>query len=413
MKYVVLHAGGLAGPAHSELGGKTLLQSASTPALDRLARSGELGQIAFPADGSPHVSECLQMALLGYGPKKQYPGSASLEAAGLGVTVGEQDIVFRCWLVTFRVGAQPGKEGDLKKLTPQLVMDDATAGGIGSEEARELIDAINEQLGSEAMQFYPGAGHRHLMVWVDGKPRITCHDPLDAVGKPIGGFLPTGEGSDVLKKLMDAAIIILRDHPVNDQRRGERLKPANGFWLWGPGRAVHWPNFAERRQLNGAVLSTNDVMRGVGVCAGLEPVDSAGLQASDGAPFSGVVEAALRELHKKDFLYCYLDLPLCGGATAGLKERTAGVEAFDRQVVDPLLQGLSKLGPHRLLMIADHVRTPLTPGAPFPSAPAVLYDGKAAQPSDPPRRVTEPDAARVLPLAWDAAKVMTRLLGRS
>ncbi len=406
MKYVVLHAGGFAGPSMPDLGGKTLLQAAATPALDRLAAGGELGQIAFPNDGCLHEAECLQMALLGYAPKKQYPGLAALEAAGLGVAVGEQDIVFRCWMVTFRAGAQPGKDLDLKKLTPQLIMDDATAGGISSEEARELIDTINEQLGSEAIQFYPGAGHRHLMVWVDGKPRITCHDPHLAAGKPLGPFFPTGEGSDMLKKLMEAAIVILRDHPVNDQRRSDRLKPANCLWLWGPGRSVHWPNFAEKRKLTGAVLSTSDVMRGVGVCAGLDAVDPAEFQA-DGALFSGVAPAALRELQRKDFLYGFLDLP--GGA--GAAEQVKAVEAMDRQVIEPLLQGLSKLGPHRLLVIADPLRTPLPAGAPFPSAPAVLYDAKSSKPAGGGRRLTELEAASLCPTGWDAAKVMARLLG--
>lgn len=411
MKYVVLHVGGLAGRSSADTGGKTLLEAAATPALDRLARAGDLGQIAFPADGSPNEPECLQMALLGYAPKKHYPGLASLEAAGLGVHVGEQDIVFRCWMVTLRTGSHPGKDLDLKKLTPQLMMDDATAGGISSEEARELIDAINEQLGSEAIQFYPGAGHRHLMVWVDGKPRITCHDPHLATNKPLGAFLPSGEGSDVLKKLMEAAIVILRDHPVNEQRRGDRLKPANCIWFWGPGRSVHWPSFADRRKLSGAILSTSDVMRGVGVCAGLDSVDPAEFQADDGAGVTGIVPAALRELQRKDFLYCFIDMPAVQPGVNGgqIKE----LEVLDRQVVDPLVQGLAKLGPHRLLVLGDHLRTPLVAGAPFPSAPAVLYDAKSSQPSTGDRRFTEADAAQACPIGWEAAKIMARLLGPS
>jgi 2,3-bisphosphoglycerate-independent phosphoglycerate mutase len=410
MKYVVLHVGGLAGRPAPDQGGKTLLQAAATPMFDRLAGAGELGQIVFPADGCPHEVECLQMALLGYAPKKLYPGLASLEAAGLGVHVGEHDIVFRCWMVTFRAGAQPGKDLDLKKLTPQLVMDDATAGGISSEESRELIDAINEQLGSEAIQFYPGDGHRHLMVWVDGKPRITCHDPHLVANKPLGSFLPTGEGSDVLKKLMEAAIVILRDHPVNEQRRHDRLRPANCLWLWGPGRAVHWPNFAERRKLSGAILSTSDVMRGVGVSAGLDTVDPAEFQETDGPLFAGVAQAALRELQRKEFLYCFLDL---SGDQAVGSDPAKGLDALDRLVLAPLLQGLSKLGPHRLLVLGDHLRSPLTAGSPFPSAPAVLYDAQSPKPSGGGRRFTEADAAQACPAGWDAARVMVRLLGQS
>jgi len=245
MKYLILHVGGLAVSPHAGSEQRTPLQRATTPHLDRLAASGDLGQVALPSDGLPFGSELLQMALLGYSPKKWYPGPSSLEAAGLGVSVGEQDVVYRATMVTLRGGGpsstDPAKgtgkratkvtDADIKKFGPHLILDDDSAGGITTEEARELIDAVNEQLGSEAIQFYPGPKHRHLLVWVDGKVRMTCRDPREALGQPIGGFLPTGDGADLLRKLMDASFVIMRDHPVNDQRREAGLKPANCLWL--------------------------------------------------------------------------------------------------------------------------------------------------------------------------------------
>src|SRR5690349_19328673 len=184
MKYVIVHAGGMADQPRPELGGRTPLQASVTPHLDRLAQAGELGQLAIPSDSVAHGSGLSGTAILGYDPKKYYQGPGPLEAASLGVSVTEHDVVYRCTMVTLRPeGGRPG--GDIKKLGPHVVMDDATAGLIETEEARELIEAINEQLGSETIQFYPGTGHRHLMVWVNGKPKALCADPRTVLGRSI------------------------------------------------------------------------------------------------------------------------------------------------------------------------------------------------------------------------------------
>jgi len=193
MKYVILHAEGMSDHPRQELSGKTPLETASTPHLDRMAQVGELGLLTVALDNDRHGSGLTGTSILGYEPKKYYQGPGPLEAASLGITVGENDVVYLCTMVTLK-DEQPaaGKSGtsDLKKLGPHIVMDDATAGLITTEEARELIDAVNEQLGSEIIQFYPGSGHRHLMVWVDGKPRVICTDPQSLVGRSIGDALP-------------------------------------------------------------------------------------------------------------------------------------------------------------------------------------------------------------------------------
>src|SRR5215475_13142808 len=214
MKYVILHADGLADRPRQELGGKTPLQVAATPHLDRVVQGGELGFLSFANSGSRHGSGLTGTAILGYDPRKYYQGPGPFEAASLEVNVTEHDVVYRCTMVTLRGEAQSVSKGglqELKKLGPHVVMDDATAGLISTEEARELIEAVNEQLGSEMIQFYPGLGHRHLMVWVNGKARAVCTDPQLLVGRPIADALPTGNGSDNLWKLMDASFQILRD----------------------------------------------------------------------------------------------------------------------------------------------------------------------------------------------------------
>jgi 2,3-bisphosphoglycerate-independent phosphoglycerate mutase len=406
MKYVILHAEGVAGPPFPELEGRTPLEAATTPNLDRLAGTGELGVVALPADPAGGGART-QLALLGQDPRKHPQGYGPFEAAGLGVVLGEHDVAYRCSMVTLRAASAPGARASLevKKLSPQALMDDPAAGGIETEEARELIDAVNEQLGSETLQFYPGEGHRHLMVWVDGKARALCVDPGRVVGRPIGEALPSGDGADILKQVMEAALIILRDHPVNEERRRAGKKPANCLWLWGQGRAPGLTKFADRYQRTGSIVARSDLHRGIGICAGLEPVAPPGP-----AEAAGTTEAALRGLEKKDFAYVHVDVPgeMAGGSD--LKARVLAIEEFDRAVVGPLVEGLSRVGPHRLLVLCDRTAAEGSGPRVAPMAPGVLYEGPPAEAGN--RRFTEAHAAATKVVLGEASRLLPRLLGR-
>src|SRR5262249_47525721 len=162
--------------------------------------------------------------------------------------------------------------------------------------------ALNEQVGSETIQFYPGTGHRHLMVWVNGKPRAICNDPQAILGQSLAEALPSGDGADILRKLMDAAHLILRDHAVNEERMAAGKKPANCVWLGGEGRAVVWPSLVEKHDILGTVVATSEVYRGVGICAGLEAVDPDRLSDGD---LRTMATVALEEFVKKDFVYVH------------------------------------------------------------------------------------------------------------
>lgn len=353
MKYVILHVDGMADHPRPELSGQTPLQAASTPQLDRLAQTSELGLVAASSGQGRQGSGLSGTTILGYDPKKYYHGPGPFEAASLGVAVGEHDIVYRCTMVTLKTEAQPGGKGaagEVKKLGPHVVMDDATAGLISTEEARELIEAVNEQLGSETIQFYPGSGHRHLMVWVDGKPRAVCTDPQSVAGRSIHEVLPTGDGADILRKLMDASLVILRDHPVNDERRAAGQKPADCLWLWGEGRAVPWPSLTERFHTSGIVVSSSDVHRGLGVVAGLDAVD---VERLAGADLRTQASVALDELKKKYFAYVHVELPDTVVYGTNVKDKVQGIEAVDRELVGPLLDGLAKSGPYRIVALCD------------------------------------------------------------
>jgi len=409
MKYVILHADGLADRPRQELGGKTPLQVAATPHLDRVVQSGELGLLSFPNGGGRHGSGLTGTAILGYDPKKYYQGPGPFEAVSLEVNVTEHDVVYRCTMVTLK--GEPGTKGtwtDIKKLGPQVVMDDATAGLISTEEARELIDAANEQLGSETIQFYPGSGHRHVMVWVNGKPRAVCADPQTLVGHLIAGALPSGDGSDILRKLMEASLHIFRDHPVNDERRQAGRKPANCLWLWGEGRAVSWPTLAERFQISGVVVSTSDVHRGLGLCAGLTAVDPARLTQAD---LRTQATVALEELAKNDFAYVHVELSDEVVYGSDLKAKVQGIEAIDRDLIGPLVGGLEKLGPIRLLVFCDHgsVHAGQVENEP---GPFVYWDSTLKGTSGGRKRLTEVHVQALGTSPKDATKFIARLFAK-
>jgi 2,3-bisphosphoglycerate-independent phosphoglycerate mutase len=287
-------------------------------------------------------------------------------------------------------------------------MDDATAGLISTEEARELIEAINEQLGSEMIQFYPGLGHRHLMVWVNGKSRAVCTDPHVLVGRPIADALPTGDGSDILWKLMDASFQILRDHPLNDERQKAGQKPANCLWLWGQGRAVLWPSLSERFKMSGVVISQSDVHRGLGIMAGLGAVDVARLASTD---LRAQAAVALDELKKKDFAYVHVELPdeVIFGQDVAAKVK--GIEAVDRELVGPLLEGLAKLGSHRIVALCDSGSVHHGQAAEGPGFFA-YYDSAAPPSAGTGRRFIEADARASSVPPRDATKFVVRLFAK-
>ncbi len=412
MKYVILHVDGLTDTPRAELNGMTPLQAAATPNLDRIAQSGDLGPIMVPNESAYSGSEITGMALLGYDPRKYYAGPAPLEAASLGISVGEHDVVFRCTMVT--LGSESAQNGstrdlDVRKLGPHVVMEDATAGSIETEQARELIDVMNEQLGSETIQFYPGSGHRHLMVWVGGKARSIWVDPQLVVGRAVADHLPTGDGADMLRKLIEASIVILRDHPVNAERRAEGFHPANCLWLWGQGRASEWPPITDRYSLTGTVIAASEVHQGVGICAGLNMVEFSSEQ-EDAGPYGTYRLIAERELNHRDLLYIHVGLREDMLHDGNGKAKVHAIQELDRDLIGPLLQLLGKREAFRLLVACD----PGSSGGGGQVSVPLLYalcDGPLHA-RLPGRRFNEVDATSNGLPTREATKLTARFLSR-
>ena len=333
------------------LDGRTPLEAARTPNLDLLATYGEIGRVQTTPDGFVPGSDVANLSILGYDPRQFYFARGPLESAGMDVSLNQGDVAFRCDLVTFRDRQKGYVFGDL---SPRVFLEDATAGGIGDEEARELIDLLNNLLGSDQIQFYAGRGYRHLMVWAHGASKVECLPPQMLLEKEIVSFFPHGADKGILKKLIQSAFTILSEHPINEERIGRGERPANGVWFWGPGKEVTLPSFSGRFGKRGAMISAVDLLRGLGKKAGMEVIDIPGATGGIHADDVGKIKAASEALETHDLVYLHFEASDEAGHAGDLQRKIEAIERFDRQVVGPLISQMKEKGPWRLLLLPDH-----------------------------------------------------------
>jgi 2,3-bisphosphoglycerate-independent phosphoglycerate mutase len=346
MKYVVLLGDGMADEAMPELGGKTPLQCAHTPYMDRLAREGEVGLAQTIPEGFPPGSDVANLSVFGYDPTSCYSGRSPLEAASMGVSLGAEDVSFRLNLVT--LGQNDGHE----------IMEDFSAGHISTEEARAIVLSLQDELGTEQFQFYPGVSYRHLLVWRGGLDGMEFTPPHDITGQPVQGQLPRGEGADILLTLMERARKVLACHPVNERRKAEGKRPANAMWLWGQGRAPKMATMQERFGLSGAVISAVDLIKGIGIYAGLDVIEVPGATGYIDTNYKGKGEYALQALKTRDYVYIHVEAPDEASHGGLVQEKIKAIESFDELVVGTVFEGLRSMGDFRLLVTPDHP-TPL------------------------------------------------------
>jgi 2,3-bisphosphoglycerate-independent phosphoglycerate mutase len=332
----------------AELKGKTPLQAAVTPNLDRLSQKGTLGLVRTVPPGFPPGSDVANMSIFGYDPALHFTGRAPLEAASMGVKLAPGDVAFRCNLLTILL-----REG-------QSFMEDFSAGHISTEEAKEIIADIERVLGNQDFNFYPGVSYRHLLVWRNGGRSLSLKTtpPHDITGKNIAGYLPRGEGEEEILGLMEGARKVLQNHPINRARQQAGKKPANAIWLWGQGRAPLLFPLTKRFGLKGSVISAVDLMKGIGFYAGLEVVNVPGATGYLDTNYAGKAEYALREISKKDFVYVHVEAPDEASHNGNLKDKIQAIEDFDGKIVGPILRGLEGCEDFRLMVLSDHP-TPL------------------------------------------------------
>ncbi len=407
-KTIMVHIDGI--PTHSfeELGTRTVLQAAQIPHLDDLARHGELGRLGIPREVRPFAGELALLGLLGYDTQKWYTGPGAFEGINLEVVLDGHDVAFLCDFVTVR--AEDGW-GDGKKLGASLLMDDVSEGGLEIEEARELIDAINEQLVSENFQFYMGHRSRHLMVWGGGNAKIGCRNPREALGKPIDAYLAKGEGAQILFEVMEASRMILRNHPVNQDRVNAGLKPVNCLWLWGPGKRVELPRLQERWPLQGAVISQSGPYLGAGMASGLQALKVDGMGENESDRLQRMADMASKILEKQDLACLHIPFSPClvqEGQPPSSSLFVEHLQHIDEYLIGTLRQSCAGTGEVRLFVVATPCDSQPEEVGPSP-VQYVLYEGQKAK-NEPSMVAFHEQEASALPL-HNATAFFERLFG--
>ncbi len=386
-KYLILIGDGMADWPIPSLGNRTPLEAADKPNMDFMAANGAMGMVqVVPREMYPG-SDVSNLSIIGYDPQKVYTGRSPLEAASMGVSLGPDDVAVRCNIVALR---NSGADSE---------MEDFSAGHIGTSEAAELLAALQEKVdargeGREGLgiRFHPGVSYRHLMVWPGGNDALETTPPHDIHGKKITEYLPRGKGSDLLLSLMELSREIFPDHPVNRRRAAAGKAPGNSIWLWGQGKAPQMPSFRERYGLAGSVVAAVDLIKGIGVYAGLEVVAVPGATGYVDTNFRGKAEYALRELESKDFVLIHVEAPDEAGHNGSVPDKVRAIERIDREMLGPILQRARSGGDLSVLVMPDHptpiaIRTHSQEPVPF-----IFYPGPPGLSPAPGKRYTEADA---------------------
>jgi 2,3-bisphosphoglycerate-independent phosphoglycerate mutase len=359
MKYVILQGDGMPDHPLPELDGKTPLEAADTPNLDRMAKSAiKFGMVKTIPDNLPPGSDVGNLTVLGYNPNIYYTGRSPLEAASIGVPLGETDVTLRCNLVTLT--SKNGAE----------IMEDYSAGHISTEEAREIILDLKKELEEEGLTFHPGVSYRHLLVWSGGNMDIQTTPPHDISGKEIATYMPSGKGTEKLNELIEKSKQILKNHPVNKKRIEEGKNPATSIWLWGQGVAPSMPSFQELYGLTGSVISAVDLVKGIGHYAKLNVIDVPGATGYLDTNYEGKVEYALNSLDEVDLTMIHIESTDETGHVGKAELKIQAIEDFDGRVVGPVLEGIKRFGDYKILVMSDHptpidLRTHVNEPVPF------------------------------------------------
>jgi 2,3-bisphosphoglycerate-independent phosphoglycerate mutase len=347
MKYIVLVGDGMADYPVKELGERTPLEAARTPNMDSIAQHGRLGRVrTIPPDLSP-ASDVANISILGYDPQQFYTGRGPLEAANLGIDLEEDDVAFRCNLVTV--------SGD--------TLVDYSAGHISSKEAAILIKAIDQNLGTNRLRFYPGVSYRNIMLAKRGEDYhlddLKCQPPHDIVGQSVSANLPRGDNADIIIKLMDESRRLLEKQEINLVRIDLKENPANMIWLWGQGKKPALPGFQDKYGLGGSVISAVDLIKGLGKILGLEVITVPGATGYYDTDYEGKARCALKSLEEKDFVFVHVEAADEAGHNGDLREKILAIERFDQLVVGTILKAFKRRRNFRILVLPDHA-TPVS-----------------------------------------------------
>jgi 2,3-bisphosphoglycerate-independent phosphoglycerate mutase len=370
MKYAIVIWDGACDEPRPELGGKTPFEAADIPNADWIAANGRLGAADTVPPGFAPGSDVATLSLLGYDPHEVYTGRAPLEAAAQGIPLTERQCVLRANLVTLRGG----------------VMADYSSGHITTPEARELILEVQRRLGDDTVTFHPGVQYRHLAVF-NRDFAVKTTPPHDISDKPFAPHQPSGEGADLLQRLMDRSREFLPDHPVNKARVARGLPPATSLWFWGQGKRPSLKGFAERFGRRGAVITAVDLVRGVGALVGWDRIEVPGATGDLHTDYAAKGRYAVDALDRYDLVCTHIEAPDEAGHMGDAKAKVGAIEKIDRHVIGPVLERLKREKDWRILVMPDHptlLRTKTHEAGPAPFAIAGAGRGAVDRPSGLP-----------------------------
>jgi 2,3-bisphosphoglycerate-independent phosphoglycerate mutase len=345
-KYVLLVGDGMGDYPLAELDGKTALEAAHTPNMDRIA-AVRVGLVKTIPEGLSPGSDVANLSLLGYDPTLCVTGRAPFEAASMGIPLGEQDVAFRMNLVTLD-----------RRSAKEMVMVSHSSGDISTPEGRSIVATLQKDLVLPGVRMYPGVAYRHLLVWEKGPLTAETIPPHDVLDQNMVPYLNPERG-DAVAELIRRSWDILKDHPVNLARRREGLNEANSIWLWGQGKALRIPLFRDRFGLEGGVISAVDLLRGIGVYAGLRPIVVEGATGYLDTNYAGKAREALAALNNLDFMFVHVEAPDEASHNGNIHEKLQAIESFDEKVVGPVLEGLEAFPDYRVMVASDHF-TPIS-----------------------------------------------------
>ena len=376
MKYILLIGDGMGDVPIASLGDRTPLEAARTPAMDRLARQSEMLLVRTVPEGYPPGSDVANLSLLGYEPESYYTGRAPLEAASMGVALGPSETAFRCNLVHVE-----------RREDGAMIMVDYSSGHITTEESRQLITALQAECTRDDLSLHSGVSYRHLLVYRHELPEgFVTVPPHDHSDQDVSGFFAAYNDVEAFRKLYAIAPEILERHPVNLERARQGKRTANFFWLWGEGKRPSMETLTQRFGLRGGLISAVDLLKGLGVLAGLAAIEVPGATGYLDTNYEGKAQAALDVLRRDDFVLVHVEAPDETGHQGLVGEKVQAIEDFDRRIVAPITEEMERRGePFRLVVTMDHY-TPIhrrTHEA-WP-VPMFLYDSRGvARPSNRP-----------------------------
>lgn len=368
MKYLVMLCDGMADEPNEALGNSTPMEKANKPCMDSLAAKAEVGIVKTVAEGLKPGSDVANLSVLGYEPAVYYSGRSPLEAASIGIDLKDTDVTLRCNLVTL---------SDDEDYENKTILD-YCADDISSEEAKILIEYIQEKLGNDVFRFYPGVSYRHCLVWSNGNPHPgVLTPPHDITGKVITDYIPKGEAVDEHYDLMKKSYDLLKDHPVNQARIARGKRPANSIWLWGEGTKPLLDNFSEKFGIKGSMISAVDLLKGIAICAGMNSVDVDGATGYLDTNFDGKCKAAIEEFKNgADLVYIHVEAPDECGHRGEIENKVKAIEMIDEHILGPVVEFLKGYDDFAVLVCPDHptplsIRTHTSTPVPY-----LIYDSK-------------------------------------